>query len=225
MPDTMRLYRDFLAGKPGTCIFTGKDGCHAFASEDEIDATYGSRHDKQLFLWLNPERAPVGFVSDDHIDELLRLGRIALANPPDPAAFDRAALKAAFMLGAQRMRNVLALPASASGEVQPEALESLPLSLRVRLAGLVEYGPVPLSLLVEKAIPLGAAVEDAEARGRLVELSRAATGADCSDIESEAERWSEWIADLAARQARLDEITDDIVSGLTDLAHGGTMLQ
>lgn len=45
MPNAIQLYRDFLAGKPGTCIFTGEEGCHAFVTEDEIDATFGSRHD------------------------------------------------------------------------------------------------------------------------------------------------------------------------------------
>src|SRR5690606_28944914 len=82
MPDAMQLYCDFLAGQSGTCIFTGEDGCHAFVTEDEIEATFGSRHDGKHFAWLDRKPGEVGpeglgFLSDDHIDILLAENRIA----------------------------------------------------------------------------------------------------------------------------------------------------
>lgn len=66
MPDAIHLYRRFLTGQPGTCIFTGQAGCHAFVTEDEIEATAGSRHDLHHFVWLDqrPGKAdPHGWVS------------------------------------------------------------------------------------------------------------------------------------------------------------------
>ena len=76
-PDPFQLYCDFLKGRSGRCVFTGQDGCHAFATEEEIDATYGSRHDGHHFVWLDARPDLVGFISDEHIDELLTEGRIA----------------------------------------------------------------------------------------------------------------------------------------------------
>jgi len=120
MPDAMQLYRDFLAGKPGTCIFTGEGGCHAFVTEDEIDATFGSRHDCHHFVWLDRKPAEVGpegvgFVSDNHIDALLADDRIALTYSDKGELFgaNREGVKAAFLLGADRMSRVLALPVDA----------------------------------------------------------------------------------------------------------------
>lgn len=233
MPDAMQLYRDFLAGKPGTCIFTGEGGCHAFVTEDEIDATFGSRHDCHHFVWL--DRKPgevgpegVGFVSDDHIDTLLADDRIALTYSDKGELFgaNREGVKAAFLLGADRMSRVLALPVDADKLVPLDAIDSLPLGLRVRIEGLGLAGPVPLARLVERMIPLGATIEDGEARGRLVVLSRVAVGADLAGLEDEAERFAAWAADYAAREDEADEITRQMVERLTsDLAQGKGKLQ
>jgi len=117
MPDAMQLYREFLAGKPGTCIFTGVEGCHAFVTEDEIEATYGSRHDGHHFVWLDRKPGEVGpegigFVSDDYIDVLLARHRIAFtySDMGGPLGETHEGVKAAFLLGAARMSRVLALP-------------------------------------------------------------------------------------------------------------------
>lgn len=214
MSDAMQLYRRFLAGKSGTCIFTGADGCHAFATEDEIEATYGSRHDTHNFVWLDRkpgETGPegVGFISDDHIDVLLAAHRIAFAysDKGGPHGENHEGVKAAFLLGADRMSRVLALPVDAEKCVSADAIDSLPLGLRVRIEGLALPAPIPLARLIEKMIPLGATIEDGEARGRLVVLSRVAVGADLTDMEDEAERFAAWIADHDAREETADEIT------------------
>lgn len=215
MPDdAMHLYRQFLAGEPGTCIFTGRDGCHAFVTEDEIGATAGSRHDTRHFVWL--DRKPgeigpegVGFVSDDHIDVLLAGHRIACSysDRDGPAGENQDGVKATFLLGVFRMSRVLALPFDAEKRVPPDAIDTLPLVLRARFERLALASPAPLARLVEKAIPLGAGVEDAEARGRLAVLSRVAIGADLNDLEDEAERFAAWVVDRDARKAAADEIT------------------
>src|SRR5690554_6579273 len=96
MPDgRMELYRRFLDGEPGTCIFTGVEDCHAFTTEDEIEAAPGSRHygdteilgsivladreehARRRFAWITPPPEIIGYVSDDHIDKLLSPGLIA----------------------------------------------------------------------------------------------------------------------------------------------------
>ena len=150
MPDAIQLYRDFLAGKPGTCIFTGMDGCHAFVTEDEIEATYGSRHDTRHFVRL--DRRPgevgpegVGFVSDDHIDALLAGQRIAFtySDKGGPVGENREGVKAAFLLGADRMSRVLALAVDAQKRVPADAIDSLPLGLRVRIGRLGLPPPIP----------------------------------------------------------------------------------
>lgn len=225
MPDdAIHLYRRFLAGKPGTCIFTGRDGCHAFVTEDEIDATAGSRHDTRHFVWLGAPHGEIGFVSDDHIDVLLAKGRIAFSysDKSGPADANHDGVKAAFLLGAARMGLVLGLPADAQKRVPPDAIDTLPLVLRVRIESLALPSPIPLARIVEKMIPLGATVEDAEARGRLVVLSRVAVGADLTGIEDEAERFAAWVTDRAAREAEADEITSQM---LDQLARGMGKLQ
>lgn len=50
MSEAIQLYRNFLAGNPGTCFFTGMENCHAFVTEAEIDATFGSRYDTNHFV-------------------------------------------------------------------------------------------------------------------------------------------------------------------------------
>lgn len=222
MPDdAIHLYRRFLAGEPGTCIFTGRDGCHAFVTEDEIDATAGSRHDTRHFVWL--DRKPgeigpegVGYISDDHIDVLRAGHRIACSysDKDGPAGENHDGVKATFMLGAFRMSRVLALPVDAERRVPSDAMDTLPLVLRARLERLALPPPVPLARLVEKTIPLGATVEDAEARGRLAVLSRIAVGADLTDIEDEAERCAAWIVDRAAREENAGEILDQMLDQL-----------
>ena len=211
--DAIHLYRRFLAGEPGTCIFTGKQGCHAFVTEDEIDATAGSRHDTRHFIWLDRKAGEIGpegigFISDDHIDVLRAKGRIAFtySDETGPAFENREGVKAAFLVGAARMSRVLSLPVDAERRVPSDAMDTLPLGLRVRLERLALPTPVPLARLVEKAIPLGATVEVAEARGRLAVLSRVAVGADLTGMEDEAERCAAWIADRAAREENAGEI-------------------
>jgi hypothetical protein len=184
MPDdAMHLYRQFLAGKPGPCIFTGKDDCHAFVTEDEIDATTGSRHDTRHFVWL--DRKPgeigpkcVGYVSDDHIDVLLAGHRIAYSysDRDGPAGENHDGVKATFLLGVFRMSRVLALPLDAEKRVPSDAIDTLPLVLRARFE-------------------------------RLAVLSRVAVGADLNDLEDEAERCAAWVVDRDARQSRADEVT------------------
>lgn len=217
MPDdAIHLYRRFLADKPGTCIFTGQDDCHAFVTEDEIDATYGSRHDNHHFVWLGDLPGEVGFISDDHIDVLLAKRRIAFtsSDKDGPAGENREGLKAAFLLGVVRMSRILGLPVDAQKRVPPDAIETLPLALRIRVERLALPAPIPLARLIEKTIPLGATIEDAEARGRLVVLSRVAVGEDLRDIEDEAERCAAWIADRAAREQHADEITRQVLDQL-----------
>lgn len=214
-PDAFQLYCDFLKGRPGCCIFTQQDGCHAFATEDEIDATFGSRHDGHHFVWLDAPPGQVGFVSDDHIDELLKLGRIAstFCEMSGLTTYSRAGLKAAVLLGASRMQRVLALPAE-NGQVAADAFNTLPLALRWQFASVAILGSVPLALLVEKMIPLGATVEDGEARGRLLVLARTAAGADLSDIQLEAEHWADWAVHCAQRETRIEEIAADMLDQL-----------
>ena len=223
MPDdAMHLYRQFLAGKPGTCIFTGKDDCHAFVTEDEINATTGSRHDTRHFVWL--DRKPgeigpegVGYVSDDHIDVLLAGHRIAhfYSDRDGPAGENHDGVKATFLLGVFRMSRVLALPLDAEKRVPSDAIDTLPLVLRARFERLALPSPVPLARLVEKTIPLGATVEDAEARGRLVVLSRVAVGADLTGIEDEADHFAAWVVDRAGREEAADEISRQMLEQLT----------
>nr|WP_168550539.1 hypothetical protein [Paracoccus aminophilus] len=210
----MQLYRAFLLGEPGTCIFTGAQDCHAFVTEDEIEATYGSRHDSRHFIWL--DRKPgeigpegVGYICDDQIDMLLAGHRIAFTHSEmgGPPGENRDGIAAAFLLGADRMSRVLALPVDAQKCVPASAIASLSLGLRVRLEPLAAVAPAPLARLVEKMIPLGATIEDGEARGRLVTLSRAATGTDMTDLQDEAERFAAWAADRAAREETADEIS------------------
>lgn len=220
MPDdAIHLYRRFLAGKPGTCIVTRQSGCHAFATGDEIEATYGSRHDGHHFVWLGPLPGTLGFVSDDHIDALLASRSIAFAysEMSGPIGDDPESLKAAFRLGAARMGRVLGLPVDAERRVSSDAIATLPLVLRIKLESLDLPSPAPLAALVELTIPLGATIEDAEARGRLAVLSRAAIGADLNGIDDEAERCAAWIADRFAREEQADEISRQM---LDQLVHG-----
>lgn len=217
MPDdAIHLYRRFLAGKPGTCIVTQQRGCHAFATEDEIEATYGSRHDGHHFVWLAPSSGIVGFVSDDHIDALLARRSIAFAysEMSGPIGDDPESLKAAFRLGAARMSRVLGLPIDGERRVSPDAIATLPLVLRIKVESLDLPSPVPLAALVEMTIPLGATIDDAEARGRLAVLSRAAIGAHSGDIEDEAERCAAWIVDRAAREENAGEIFNQMLDQL-----------
>lgn len=221
MPDDAILYRQFLAGKPGTCIFTGRDGCHAFVTEDEIDATTGSRHDTRHFVWLdrNPgEIGPegVGYISDDHIDVLRAEHRIACSysDRDGPAGENHDGVKATFLLGAFRMSRVLALPVDAEKRVPSDAIDTLPPVLRARFERLALAAPVPLARLVEKAIPLGATVEDAEAHGRLAVLSGVAIGAGLNDLEDEAERFAAWIVDRVAREENAGEILNQMLDQL-----------
>ena len=233
MPDPMQLYRAFLIGEPGTCIFTGVQGCHAFVTEDEIEATYGSRHDCDHFVWLDRkpgETGPegVGFISDDQIDVLLAHHRITFTHSEKGGPHDgnRDGIAAAFLLGANRMSRVLALPVDAQKRVPASAIVSLSLGLRVQLEHMVSTAPAPLAGLIEKMIPLGTTIEDGEARGRLVTLARAATGTDMSDIEDEAECFAEWVADRAAGENADDEITSQMLQHLTfGLAPGKGKLQ
>ena len=209
IPDPFELYRDFLKGRSGRCVFTGQDGCHAFATEDEIEGNYGSRHDAHHFVWFDTPPEPAGYISDDHIDELLALGRIAstFCEMSGVTAYSRAGLKAAVLLGASRMRKILALP-SDGGQVSIDAIDTLPLSLRWQFSKTAITGSIPKTLLIEKMIPLGATVEDGEARGRLLVLARAAAGADFSDIELEAEHWADWAVHCAEREAGIKIAAD-----------------
>jgi hypothetical protein len=214
--DALGLYRRFLAGEPGTCIFAKQNGCHAFATEDEVEATYGSRHDGSHFVWLGPLPRDLGFVSDDHIDALLAKRSIAFSYSEMNGRLgaDRESLKAAFLLGAARMSRVLGLPVDADKRVSPGAIKTLPLVLRTKIESLDLPSPAPLASLVEMAIPLGSIIEDAEGRGRLAVLTRAAVGADLSDIEVEAKRCAAWIADRVAREKRADQITHQMLDQL-----------
>lgn len=214
-PDPFQLYCDFLKGRPGRCAFTQQNGCHAFATEDEIDATFGSRHDGHHFVWLDARPDLVGFVSDDHIDELLAAGRIAstFCEMSGLTAYSRAGLKASVLLGASRMQKVLALPAE-NGQVAPDTLNTLPLALRWQFAPMALFGSVSLTLLVERMMPLGATVEDGEARGRILVLARTAAGADLSDLELEAEHWADWAIHCAERETRIEEIATDMLDQL-----------
>lgn len=210
--DSFQLYCDFLRGRAGRCAFTQQDGCHAFATEDEIDATYGSRHDGHHFVWLDTRPDVVGFVSDDCIDGLLAAGRIAstFCEMSGVTAYSREGLKAAVLLGASRMQKVLDLPAE-DGKVSAAAINTLPLSLRWQFAGLALTNTVSRALLVEKMIPLGATVEDGEARGRLLVLARRAVSDDLSDITLEAGHWADWALQSAERDARLEESAADLL--------------
>lgn len=214
-PDPFQLYCNFLKGRPGRCIFTGHDGCHAFATDDEIDATYDSRHDGHHFVWLNARPDLVGFVSDDHIDELLMAGHIAstFCEMSGVTSYSRDGLKAAVLLGATRMQKVLDLPAE-NGKVSATTIDTLPLSLRWQFARSALAGSVPHALLVEKMVPLGATVEDGEARGRLLVLTRRAVGADLSDIDLEAGHWADWAVQSAERNARIEETAEDLLHQL-----------
>ncbi|SIS92390.1 hypothetical protein [Phaeovulum vinaykumarii] len=223
MPDAIQLYRDFLAGKPGTCIFTGEEGCHAFVTEDEIDATFGSRHDTRHFVWLDRKPGEIGpeglgFVSDDYIDTLLAGHRIAFtfSDRAGPPGDNREGVKAAFLLGADRMRRVLALPVDANKCVSADAIAALPLGLRGHLETRTLPALVPLARLVERMIPLGATIEDGEARGRLVVLSRIATGMSLDGLDDEAERFAIWAADHAAREDQANEITRQMLDQIPD---------
>lgn len=210
-PDPFQLYCDFLKGRAGRCVFTGRDGCHAFATEEEIDATYGSRHDGHHFVWLDL----VGFTSDNHIDELLTEGRIAstFCEMSGVTAYSRDGLKAAVLLDATRMQKVLDLPAQ-DGMVSAAVIDTLPLSLRWQFTSSALAGSVPHALLVEKMVPLGATVEDGEARGRLLVLARRAVGAGLSDIDLEAEHWTDWAVHSAERNARIEEAAENLLDQL-----------
>lgn len=225
----MHLYRRFLAGEPGTCIFTGKDDCHAFVTEDEIEAAFGSRHDTRHFVWLDKAAGEaahhgVGYVSDDHIDVLLAQRRIAwpYSDPDGPAGDNREGVTAAFLLGVRRMSLILGLPADAHKRVLPDAIDALPLVLRASIEHLALPSPVPLARLVEVMLPLGASVEDAEARGRLAALSRIAVGENLRGIEHEAERFAAWAAGRAERQKRADKALN---LKFYELAHNKGKLQ
>ena len=91
---------------------------------------------------------------------------------------------------------------------------SAPAARAARLERLALPSPVPLARLVEKTIPLGATVEDAEARGRLAVLSRIAVGANLTDIEDEAERCAAWIVDRAAREGTAGEVFNQMLDQL-----------
>ena len=217
MPDdAIDHYRRFLAGEQGICIFTRQEDCYAFATEDEIEATYGSRHDGHHFVWLGALPGKVGFVSDDHIDALLASGHVAFfySEMSGPIDGDHQTLKAAFLLGAARMKCILDLPVDAEKRVQRTAIDTLPLSQRVLAQSLALPAPIPLARLVEAMLPLGANAKNAEARGRLAVLARAAADADLCDIEGEAERCAAWIVDRASREKQVDEITSDMFDKL-----------
>lgn len=222
MPDdAFHLYRRFLAGQAGVCIFTSTEGCRAFITEDEIDAGPGSRHDTRHFVWLdrNPgEVGPegIGFISDDHIDVLLAKRRIAFSysDAGGPAGDNREGVRATFLVGAARMSRILGLPVDEQRRVLPDAIDTLPLVLRAHIKRLALLSPIPLARLIEKMMPLGAGIEDAEARGRLVALARIAAGEGLNDIEDEAERCAAWITDRATRQATADEIVNQKIARL-----------
>lgn len=215
--DALSLYRRYMAGDPGTCVFTEESGCHAFATEDEIEATYGSRHDTNHFAWIGSPPGLVGFVSDDHIDALLAERRIAytFSEMNGPAGIDREGARAGFLLGAARMIAVLGLPVDEANRILPHAMASLPLAVRVWVNHLALPSPIPLVRLVEASIPLGATVENPEAQGRFAVLSRAAVGTDLDDIEEEAERCAARIVDRVARKDRTDEAINQILTQLT----------
>lgn len=124
-------------------------------------------------------------------------------------------IKAAFLLGANRMSRIMALPVDAQKCVPSEAISSLPLGLRVHIDGLGLPEPFALAQLVEKMIPLKMTITDSEARGRLFVLSRVAVGADLSDIEDEAERFAAWAVDHARREKATNEITRQMLKQLS----------
>src|SRR5690606_19667330 len=99
----------------------------------------------------------VGFISDDHIDVLLATHRIAFAysDKGGPYGENHEGVKAAFLLGADRMSRVLALPVDPEKRVSANAIDSLPLGLRARVASLALLAPIPLAQLDEKMIPAG----------------------------------------------------------------------
>ena len=212
MPDgRLQLYARFTAGQPGTCVFTGEDGCHAFATEDEIEATFGSRYDESYFVWIGPRDDRVGFVSDAHITALRQQRRIA---PIYQRNTGKAALKAGYLLGATRMAKALALPTDDNGMVAPAAIATLPLTLRVRLHDRFGPGPAPHAGIVERLMALGATIDDPEARGRHAVLARAAVGQDLDGIEDDAAQWAAWAYDRKGREARAQEITRQIMASL-----------
>lgn len=212
MPDgRLQLYSRFTAGQSGTCVFTGTDGCHAFATEDEIEASFGSRYDESCFVWIGQRDDRIGFISDAHIAALRTQRRIA---PIYERNTGKAALKAGFLLGATRMAKALALPADAGGMVAPAAIATLPLALRMRLHGLFGPGPAPHARIVEHLIALGAELDDPEARGRHVVLARAAVGQGLDGIEEDAAQWAAWAYDRKGREARAQEITRQIIASL-----------
>lgn len=105
------------------------------------------------------------------------------------------------------MSRVLARPVDANKCVSADTIASLPLGLRTRLETLVLPAPVALARLIERMIPLGATIEDGEARGRIIVLSRIATGMSLDGLGDEAERFAIWAANHAAREDKADEIS------------------
>ncbi|MBP0617802.1 hypothetical protein [Jiella mangrovi] len=153
--DAMALYRRFLNGDPGTCVVTVKEGCHAFSTGDEINATYSSRHDTDHFVWLTPDRDPVGFISDERIDDLLNRRAIALfasdmgpitVSDPDTAA-------AVARLKAERRQAVLDLPTDSDQRVGLDAVRTLPPALSIELEPMVKDGPVSRLSLADAVLP------------------------------------------------------------------------
>ena len=63
-------------------------------------------------------------------------------------------------------------------------------------------------------VPLGATVEDGEARGRLLVLARRAVGADLSGIDLEAGHWADWAVHSAERNARIEEAAENLLDQL-----------
>lgn len=222
-PDSFQLYCNFLRGRPGCCVFTQQNECHAFITEDEIEATYGSRHDGHHFVWLDAQPDLIGFVSDEYIDEMLSLGHIVpmFYTMNGFTTYNRAGLKAAVLLGAARMCQVLALPSDA-GQVMADTIDTLPLCLRWQFTMMISDSSIPHAMLIEKMIPLGATVEDGEARGRLLALARTAVGANLSDIEQEAGRWADWAAQCTAWKPHQGEGTTDPYA---QIFKGGRSLQ
>lgn len=218
--DPAQLYRKFLKGQPGTCIFTQRDGCHAFVTEDEIEATFSSRHDGHHFAWLTQPPGQVGFVSDDHIDELLALGRIVFtfSEMSGPAGVTRSGLKAAFLLGVSRMNQILRLTPDSNGRVSREIIDTLPLALRFQLNGLGIFDSIPFTSLITGALPLGSSYKNAESHGRLATLARAAIGQDLAGIEKDADSCAEIIMLRTAREAEADEISHQMLEQVQQLA-------
>ncbi len=234
----MDAYRRFARGEPGVCQETGEGGAFAFADEHEITCGFDSRYDTKCFVWLMPERGPVGPRCDRWIDQALRERRIGLHASDQGAidVFDPAILQAAFGMGAERMASVLSLQTDADGRVGFDELASVSLHLRFVLEGWMKHGSLPLLHIVERMLrPVGRANEP-EAAGRLAMLMQAALhqagGGDTENpvqagasagLHEATERWVE--ERMRARQRREEAerceplLATEFAAALETLAH------